>query len=334
MTWSDRRILRQTRELTKGVHRLLRINRDLLDAKRLQDIGSSCQRLEAAIQARDARAASSLGDKLNNEITKTFPPRLDVAMREWVEAILLAVIIAWGGVRTFFIQPFQIPTGSMQPTLYGVVPAPGCDPDTPLVQRFTDSLFYGKWPREQGVPPVGAVVNYLAWNIFGKASFAAQCVFSGDHIFVDKVSYHFRKPQRGDIIVFDTRHILEMEPSARGKFYIKRLIGLPGDQIQIKPPHVYVNGQILDDHPAFQRIYSMQGGYHGYVNHPLGGPLPHYLSRTDATYRVASDQLFPLGDNSPQSMDGRYWGSFPRPDLIGRALFVYWPLSRRFGLVH
>ena len=332
MTWSDRKTLRQTDGLAKGARRLLRINRDLLDSKQLQDVESACLELEAAILAQDIRSASSLGDKLNEEITKTFPPRHDAGMREWVEAILLAAIIAWGGVRTFFIQPFQIPTGSMQPTLYGVVAAPGCDPDTPLVRRFTDSLFYGEWPREQGVPPVRAVVDYLAWNLFGKTSFAAQCVFGGDHIFVDKISYHFRKPRRGDIVVFDTRHILEIDPSSRGKFYIKRLIGLPGDEVQIKPPRAYINGAVLDGRPAFQRIYSMEDGYHGYLNRPPYSSPPH-LSRPEDKYRVPPDHLFVLGDNSPQSMDSRYWGPFPRGDLIGRAVFVYWPLSRRFGAI-
>ena len=106
MTWSDRKTLRQTGELIKGARQLLRINRDLLDSKRLQDIESACRELEAAIRVRDVRSASSLGDKLNEEIVKTFPPRPDAGTREWVEAILLAAIIAWGGVRTFFIQPF------------------------------------------------------------------------------------------------------------------------------------------------------------------------------------------------------------------------------------
>ncbi len=333
MTWSDRKTLRQTDGLAKGARRLLRINRDLLDSKRLQDIESACRELEAAIRVRDVHSASSLGDKLNEEITKTFPPRRDAGTREWVEAILLAAIIAWGGVRTFFIQPFQIPTGSMQPTLYGVVAAPGCDSDAPLVQRFADSLLYGKWPREQKVPPVRAVVDYLAWNLFGKMSFAAQCVFSGDHIFVDKISYHFRKPQRGDVVVFDTKNIKEMPPDNRGKFYIKRLIGIGGDVIQIRPPHVLVNGTVLDSRPAFERIYSKQNDYSGYVNVPIYRGA-RYLTNPNEQYLVPPDQLLPLGDNSRNSADGRFWGSFPRTDLIGRALFVYWPFSQRFGPVN
>jgi signal peptidase I len=196
-----------------------------------------------------------------------------------------------------------------------------------LVRRFTDSLLYGKWPRKQGEPPLPAVVDYLAWNLFGKMSFAAQCRFSGDHIFVDKISYHFRKPQHGDVVVFDTKNIKEMSPDNRGKFYIKRLIGIGGDVIQIRPPHVLVNGTVLDSRPAFERIYSKQNGYSGYVNIYRA----KYLTTPTEQYPVPPDQFLPLGDNSPNSLDGRFWGSFPRTDLIGRALFVYWPFSQRFG---
>jgi signal peptidase I len=331
MTWNDRRILRQTRELTKGARRLLRINRDLLDSKQLRDIESTCRELEAAREAKDVRSASSLGDRLNEIITKTFPTHRDAGTREWVEAILLAAIIAWGGVRTFFVQPFQIPTGSMQPTLYGVIAAPGgCDPDTPLLRRFSDSLIYGKWPRKRVAPVLKAVADYLAWNVFGQTSRTADCVLSGDHIFVDKISYHFRKPRRGDIVVFDTRHILEMDAASRGKFYIKRLIGIGGDVVQIRPPHVLVNGRTLDSGPTFERIYSKRNGYRGYVNVAASNGA-RYLKTPDEQYLVPSNQFLPLGDNSPNSQDGRFWGSFPEADLIGRALFVYWPFSGRFG---
>jgi signal peptidase I len=269
---------------------------------------------------------------LNEEIAKVFPPRHDAGIREWVEALLLAAIIAWGGMRTFFIQPFQIPTGSMQPTLYGVVYAPDCHTDTPLLQRLTDSLIHGEWPREENAPPARAVVDYLAWNLFGKTGFTARCKFSGDHIFVDKISYHFRKPQRGDVVVFDTKNIMDMPIENRGKFYIKRLIGIGGDLIQIQPPHVLVNGTVLHSRPAFERIYSEQNGYSGYINVPMRRGA-RYLTTPNQQYLVPRDQLLPLGDNSPNSLDGRFWGSFPQTDLIGRALVVYWPFSRRFGPV-
>jgi signal peptidase I len=127
---------------------------------------------------------------------------------------LVAVIVAMA-VRTFFIQPFKIPTGSMQPTLYGIYPPPESSPPEPyktlqgpsFLEKIAGILFQGNMYEEYG---------YRS---------------RGDHIFVDKISYHFRKPHRGEVIVFDTSHITELG-NARGKFYIKRLIGLENDVIQ------------------------------------------------------------------------------------------------------
>jgi len=235
------------------------------------------------------------------------------ALRENIEVLLVAVIVAMA-VRTFFIQPFKIPTGSMQPTLYGVYPPPN-DRPTEYVRR----------------PP--SILERLAGIIFqGKMYETYGYRTRGDHIFVDKISYHFRKPRRGEVIVFDTTHIPEIPAPSRGNFYIKRLIGLENDVIQIKPPYVLVNGEVLDERPAFKRIYSLENGYHGYVI-PETYPAPKYFPSSASTYTVPPKHLFPMGDNSRSSLDGRFWGSVPQEDLVGRAVFVYWPFSERFGRV-
>jgi signal peptidase I len=176
-------------------------------------------------------------------------------------------------------------------------------------------------------------VARIAGMIFQGRMYGASGYRSrGDHIFVDKISYHFRKPRRGEIIVFDTGNIPEIPDSSRGKFYIKRLIGLENDAIQIHPPYVLVNGQILDERPAFKRIYSRENGYNGYVIPEMRPPAQYIHSRND-TYQVPPKHLFVLGDNSTSSLDGRFWGSLPQRDLVGRAVFVYWPFSNRFGLI-
>jgi signal peptidase I len=110
------------------------------------------------------------------------------------------------------------------------------------------------------------------------------------------------------------------------------LIGLENDTIQIRPPHVLVNGEILDSRPAFERIYSRTNGYNGYVI-PQTFPPPTYLSSPSRTYTVPEKHLFVLGDNSMSSLDGRFWGSLPQKDLVGRAILVYWPFSDRFGRI-
>ena len=145
-----------------------------------------------------------------------------------------------------------------------------------------------------------------------------------------------RIPQRGEVIVFDTSDIADIPEASRGKFYIKRLIGLGGDHIEIQPPHVLVNGDILDDRPAFQRIYSMKNDYHGYVLPNAGefyGTRTTAINTRNPRYNVPDHHLFVLGDNSRSSLDGRFWGSLPAHALVGRAVIVYWPFTVRFGLV-
>lgn len=313
MTWSDRRKLKQARELVRGARKLIRVRRDVLEARALDELNATIANLEAATAARDVDAAVANSDKLEKVLSKRFSRPKNDALRENVEVFLVAIIVAMA-VRTFFIQPFKIPTGSMWPTLYGVYPAPETAPlrydsgSPSILERLAGIVFQGKM-----------------YETFGYRS-------RGDHIFVDKISYHFRKPHRGEVIVFDTGNITELPAGSRGKFYIKRLIGLENDVIQIHPPYVLVNGEILDERPAFKRIYSGQNGYNGYVIPETFQP-PRYLPNSQASYSVPSKHLFVLGDNSRSSLDGRFWGSLPQKDLVGRAVFVYWPFTKRFGLI-
>jgi signal peptidase I len=89
---------------------------------------------------------------------------------------------------------------------------------------------------------------------------------------------------------------------------------------------------VLDGRDAFKRMYSMENGYNGYVI-PNTFPAPKYFPSSASTYTVPPKHVFPLGDNSMSSLDGRFWGSVPQEDVVGRAVFVYWPFSNRFGRV-
>jgi signal peptidase I len=159
----------------------------------------------------------------------------------------------------------------------------------------------------------------------------------GDHLFVDRIRFHFFEPQRGDITVFVTDGIKYGGNPLRGRYYIKRLVGLPGDTLRIKDRRLYVkerdsNEFVLVDgkmHPAFDRIYSMKGGNRGYSNEWSSGA--RYLVDEHATFTLKDDQYFMLGDNSENSQDSRYWGVVPRRNIVGRASFVYWPILRRWG---
>ena len=312
INWKDRKSLKHAREVFRGARKWLWINRDLLSSRQVQDITAKQRELEQALIAGNAKEAVSRADELEKRIGGAMPAQKHPALRENIEVLLVAVLVAMA-VRTFFIQPFKIPTGSMQPTLYGIYPAEGTAP----------TLYKGALPSILG-RIAGVILQGKMYESYGYRS-------RGDHIFVDKVSYHFRKPRHGEVIVFDTSNIPELGASSRGKFYIKRLIGLENDVIQIQPPHVLVNGQILDSRPAFERIYSCTNEYNGYVI-PEFPPAKHFRSAA-STYTVPPKHLFVLGDNSVSSLDGRFWGSLPQKNLVGRAVFVYWPFTPRFGFI-
>jgi signal peptidase I len=274
INWKDRKDLKHAREVFRGAQKWLWINRDLLSSRQVQDITTKQRELEQALVARNARDAVSRADELEKGIGGAMPNQKHPALRENIEVLLVAVLVAMA-VRTFFIQPFKIPTGSMYPTLYGIHPAEGTAP-TPY----------------KGAPP--SIFERIAGIIYRGEIYEAHGYRSrGDHIFVDKVSYHFRKPHHGEVIVFDTSNIPELGAASRGKFYIKRLIGLENDVIQIHPPHVLVNGQILDSRPAFERIYSCSNDYNGYVI-PEFPPARHFRSPASA-YTVPPKHLFGQG---------------------------------------
>jgi signal peptidase I len=168
-------------------------------------------------------------------------------------------------------------------------------------------------------------------------------VRAGDHLFVDRLSYNFKKPQRGEIIVFETKGIpqerRENQPYWNippDQFYIKRLVGLSGEKIRIGDDrHLVIDGERLDaSTPHFENIYSfdpkeppMESHYSGHVSQPQ---MP-FFPDTSTIYQIPADHIMVMGDNTMNSLDSRYWGDFPANSVIGKSFFVYWPLSKRFG---
>jgi len=131
-------------------------------------------------------------------------------------------------------------------------------------------------------------------------------LIEGDRILVNKFIYRFREPQRGDIIVFRF-------PSDLKRPFIKRLIGLGGDQLEIRNGQVVVNGTPLDGAGRFHTST--------YINQGLFGGQDQVIS-------VPPDHFYVLGDNSASSHDSRFWGFVPKKLLIGRALSIFWPPRR------
>ena len=150
-------------------------------------------------------------------------------------------------------------------------------------------------------------------------------VMTGDQLFVDRVSYHFVRPEVGDGFVFRTRNIRGIEPPAEytDKFYIKRLVGLPGDTLEVRAPGLFRNGEPITGARTFENNAQQKNGYPGYTNWMK-------LSSGD-TITVPEGSFFAMGDNSPNSSDSRRWGFVPGADVVGRPLFIYYPFTRRWG---
>jgi signal peptidase I len=182
-------------------------------------------------------------------------------LREYIEAILLAIVIAFF-IRTFVIQAYKIPSGSMKPTLQ-----------------------------------------------------------IGDHILVSKFNYGVKlpflrstlipigTPKRGDIIVF-------IYPEDRSKDFIKRLIGLPGDTIEIRNKKILLNGL----------PYSDTSGV--YVDTLI---IPGSVQPRDnfGPVTVPANSVFVMGDNRDESYDSRFWGFVNMKDVLGRALVIYWSWNQQ-----
>ena len=312
------------------------------------------------------------------------------SFRAWMCSVLDVLAVAFGvafGLRALFVQPFQIPTSSMQPTLFGIhyIDREASAPyRSPLVKFFTplgasDAKIVS--PRDFAmvesdpvpvVRPWGSLIRSLLHpgdfyrtgsvlrfggedfllpgedprdNIFrylpedprtrmyreGETVFDGW-VSSGDHLFVDRVSIHFKPLRRGEVFVFNTEGLESHGMPLTGYYYIKRLAGLPGDTLRIQDGHLYIRPKNENTfrpaewfNPAFAKVYSEMGGYQG---HRGMGRLEENVELT-----VPDNCCFALGDNTANSLDSRDWGPLPVKNIIGRALFVFWPISRRIGAV-
>ena len=163
-------------------------------------------------------------------------------------------------------------------------------------------------------------------------------ILTGDLLFVDRMTYNFIQPKVGSGFVFKTGHIEALKADEGDKYFVKRLVGVPGDVLEIKAPVLYRNGEPIQGAEAFGRNARREGKYPGYTNNTGGSTtLPDGMRASDgllppgATVTVPKNYFFALGDNSPRSKDSRYWGFVPEKDVVGRPLFIYYPLTTRWG---
>lgn len=127
----------------------------------------------------------------------------------------------------------------------------------------------------------------------------------GDLILADKAIYKKSEPKRGDVIVF-------IYPQDTKKIFVKRLIGLPGETIEIKNGSIFINGEIVKENVIGSKYYYNKGDY----------------AKERQQTKIPDDGYFVLGDNSASSLDSRYWGFVPKKNLLGKAYKIYYPFDR------
>ena len=357
--------IKQAIIILKNARKLLHYKRDTLGETSVAGFQAQIDKLQDAVNRRDEPAVQQEASRLETLWSSFMPPVEHAAWRENCEVFLVAIVIAIG-VRTYFIQPFTIPTGSMQPTLNGIIAYSTGEPAPNILTRVWQFAILGRnyvdvvakaddtvlgMTEKSPLPfftytdvecdhshytifaPPKALREVFKMDIGRKYTagevIARGYVNAGDHVFVDKFSYHFRFPRRGEVFVFKTTGIHEIEknlpPDSGSQFFIKRLAGLPGDSLRIASPNLYINGALAQG-VGFAKVMSETNGYKGYQE--VGS-----LSDPDSTVHLMPGAFFALGDNSYNSLDSRYWGKVPQENIMGDGLFVYWPFTSHWGLI-
>jgi len=203
---------------------------------------------------------------------------------------------------------------------------------------------------------LASVVMYLFIQAFKIPSGSMEKTFLiGDHLFVNKFIYGFRIPytktkllkftkvKRGDIVVFQFPSADPAEfqcgGSQYGKDFIKRVVGMPGDRVQVMEGRLFVNGALVEDEPYTQYLDKARyprasdkvspGDYQVFwENRMLGKMFSEYIRDNFGPVIVPQGQYLVMGDNRDRSCDSRYWGAVPEGNIKGKAWFTYWPPSR------
>ncbi len=369
------RYIKHSHLLVRHAEKLLRYRRDRLSETKTAELRAQIAKVRAAMKTRDKRVTHEESEKLDKLLSAHAPPHRDAVWRENVEVILVAIVVAVG-IRSYFLQPFKIPTGSMQPTLNGIIGHPSDAPAPNILKRAFDFVAFGRnyinvVSRQEDVVESITPQKFLFFFTFSRVRCVRQnfliyappeilqqdfhlypgnvihagevvargSVDTGDQVFVDKFSYNFIHPRRGDVFVFRTNHILGIreDPVAGAPYYIKRLTGTPGDELRIESPKLYVNGELAKNF-GIKRVMSARAPYRGYSQGPEKMQLPNGdlgpgLSKPDRTFVLPPHGYFAMGDNSYNSYDSRYWGPVPEKNVVGRGLFVYWPFGRHWGII-
>lgn len=360
------RYVKHSKLLLRHAQKYLRYKADVLEESTREELSAAMRRLQAALRQRDRKQIESRAEALDEQLHRLAPITWESHWRENCEVILVAIVVAVA-IRSYFLQPFKIPTGSMQPTLDGIIGYPSDTPPPGLPQKVFDFVVRGR----NYINVVSAtddevlqltpkkflffftfsrlVLQHQSFLIYATPDTLRQyfkvsigktyrrneviargAIDTGDQVFVDKFSYNFIRPHHGDVFVFRTNNIpgIQADPDAGQPFYIKRLAGLPGDTLRLDPPRLFINNQPAEQIAyGFGRVIAAKPPYQGYF------PGRDNLSSPDHPFTVPAHSFFALGDNSHNSYDSRYWGPVPEENLVGRGLFVYWPFYPHCGII-
>ncbi len=402
-TWFTPAWRRQGNDTLTALTRYINYFRPSIPAERMEELNSLGSRLRAALSNNDKTETKKLVELIatKGESMRGFKRN---ALAELVESFFV-IMVVFMGIRTYYAQPFRIPTGSMQPSLNGIIVHP-IDEIPAAPKRWWDALTLGSSYIDETAPQdmmlkgvqdetylllftrtrlsfqgledgstieitvpaaSGTVLEYLKerGKFGGTASYSprnAPGIFrkgetimrgradAGDMVIVNRMAYHFRKPERGETFVFDTRGIrtkasgnLMMSDQTGGTHYIKRLCGLPGDTLEIRTPQLFVNGAPAAE-ASIQRVAEGKAPFNaeGYIALPAGTShlaRPAYLCAGTAR-QLKDDAATPnlreyvaLGDNTTNSLDSRYWGTVRQFNIIGPAAFTLWPFTAHWGCI-
>lgn len=373
------------------LRRYVNMRRHAMDAEKVAECEGRCDALSRALLNWDEKETLSL----LGQTTSLCSSLRGYERAAWVEMVesFFIIMVVFLGIRTYYAQPFRIPTGSMQPSLNGII-VKHIDEMPSLAEQILTKITHGSSYIEAVAPGAvsiqnvsefrkwvlftetvitfndgskitipsakGAVLQYLRdqgkiieFNGQGRyGSFKAgetimrARVDAGDMVIVNRMSYHFRKPKRGETFVFDTRGInVSMSPTALSSqadatHYIKRLCGLPGDTLFVKTPNLLINGEpakeetiarVAAGKPPFNATGYQQLSYVQNIR----AWMTNFCSRTlnDKCRNVNLREYAALGDNTTNSLDSRYWGPVRQFNIVGPATFALWPFTEHWGLI-
>ena len=285
--WRERNARRRTwvegKHLVKEARRILKRRGHDLSADVVTSIKSAADEVDEALHGSDQeqarRAISTLDERMEQNLSSVRKSTL----REYSESIGVAIAIALV-LRAFVVEAFQIPSGSMIPTL-----------------EVGDHIFVSKFAYGLGIP------------------------------FTNIKILELRQPERGDVIVFK----YPIEP---GTDYIKRVVGLPGDVVEVRQHEVFINGHVMprervpgpchysdsshagsgiEDHDCEEWVETLGEKRHATIQEQGRG---HDFSRTV----VPPGNVFVMGDNRDNSSDSRVWGTVQHDLIKGKALIIWW----------